>query len=391
MQTVLVVDDDANIRKLLDIALRKEGFSVITARDGNEAFVRSMESPPDVAILDVMMPGLHGFELCRHLRANPGTSQIKIIFLTARSQPYDEQAGLDAGADLYLVKPVMPSELVKHIRDLTAPVEPAESAQPEHQPEEKPQEFESFAPSQPSVPARSSGHLVACFSLTPQVGTTTLAVNMAFAFALSERQDTSLIEVHNQPGSALGMMGLEQADWGGFNPGESLQWDDLAPRLVKHPMGVCVLPTPPSERRLSAERIRQAILLLKSHFARSVADVTSNPDAGLRSILSLVDRIVLVTTPEVQSIRNTIRTLEGLRTWNFPESSILLVVNQVQATAQIPIETIQTGIKHRILAVIPHMPDMPGLTRSGRPVLLTEPGSPVARTIGRMAMQIAKM
>ena len=385
MPTVLIVDDDANIRKLLDIALKKEGFSVTTARDGNEAFVRAMESPPDVAVLDVMMPGLHGYELCRHLRANPSTSQIKIIFLTARSQPYDEQAGLDAGADLFLVKPVMPSELANHIRDLMAPVGPAEPSQPEHKPGKKPQVTEPF------VPSRSSGHLVACFSLTPRVGTTTLAVNLALAFALSERQATPLIEVHNGPGDALGMMGLEQADWSDFDPEEKLEWDNLAPRLIKHSMGVSVLPTPPVDRRPPPGWIEQAIILLKNHFPRSLADVTSSPNAGIQSILSLVDHIVLVTTPEAQSIRNTLRALEGLRALGFPESGILLVVNHVQATAQIPIAKIQVGIKHGILAVIPHVPGMPKLTQVGRPLLLAEPGSPAARAIGRMAMQIAKL
>ncbi|MBN1579745.1 MAG: response regulator [Anaerolineae bacterium] len=385
MLTILIVDDDANIRKLLEVALKKEGFSVVTARDGNEAFVQAIESPPDVAILDVMMPGLHGYELCRRLRANPITSRIKIIFLTARSQPYDQQAGLDAGADLFLGKPVMPNELANHIRALTAPTEPAEPSPLEPKVQKAP------PVPKPAAPLHPSGHLVACFSLTPQVGVTTLAVNLALAFALSSQQVTPLIELHNEPGDILDMMGLEQADWREFAQEKTVQWDDLASRLVKHPMGVRVLPAPPVDHRPSPEWIEQAVVLLQNRFPRSVADVTSKPDAGLRSMLLLIDYILLVTTPEVQAIRNTLRALEGLRTLNVSESNILLVVNHVQAAAQVPIEKIQTGIKHKIFAVIPHTPNMTELVRAGRPLLLTEPGSPAARAIGRMAMQIAKL
>ena len=379
MLTVLIVDDDASIRKLLDFALKKEGLEVLTARDGNEAFVMATANPPDVAILDVMMPGLHGYELCRRLRANPATAKIKIIFLTARSQPYDEKAGLDAGADLFLAKPVMPNELVEHIRTLAAQGASAPEAQ---------QAPTETAPQSASV--RPSGRLVACFNLAAQVGVTTLAINLALAFALARRAATPLIELHQAPAGLLAAMGLAPTANAPSRQETRPSWEAVAPHLVEHSTGVHILPASPTEAHSSPEWTRQAILHLQDHFPLSVVDVTNKPTPPIQAMLSMADLALLVTTPQVPAIRHTLRALEGLHALKFPDTHILLVVNNVHAAAQVPIDKIQQGMKRQVFAVIPHMPNMPDMMRAGRPLLLTEPGSNAAKAIGRMAMKIAR-
>ena len=119
---ILVVDDERDIIDLLQYNLSKEGFAVMTARNGAEALVRAAEVP-DLIILDLMMPGLDGFETCKRLKADTRTSHIPIIFLTARAGEVDEIVGLELGADDYIQKPISPRKLVARVRALVRRLE----------------------------------------------------------------------------------------------------------------------------------------------------------------------------------------------------------------------------------------------------------------------------
>jgi DNA-binding response OmpR family regulator len=108
---VLAADDDEDILELVAFRLERSGYTVLRAKDGEEALRLALEAKPDLAVLDVMMPKLDGYELTRRLRAADATRRMPIILLTARSQDADVQAGFDAGADDYLRKPFSPQEL----------------------------------------------------------------------------------------------------------------------------------------------------------------------------------------------------------------------------------------------------------------------------------------
>jgi DNA-binding response OmpR family regulator len=108
---VLAADDDPDILELVAFRLERSGYTVLQARDGEEALRLALEKKPDLAVLDVMMPKLDGFELTRRLRAEEATSRMPIILLTARAQDADVQQGFDAGADDYIRKPFSPQEL----------------------------------------------------------------------------------------------------------------------------------------------------------------------------------------------------------------------------------------------------------------------------------------
>src|SRR6266516_3019651 len=112
---VLVVDDDAKITGFLRRALAYEGYQVEVAEGGAAALSQAMKSPPDVVVLDVMMPGLDGLEVCRRLRAE---GDVPVLMLTARDAVGDRVEGLDAGADDYLAKPFALEELLARLRAL---------------------------------------------------------------------------------------------------------------------------------------------------------------------------------------------------------------------------------------------------------------------------------
>jgi CheY-like chemotaxis protein len=115
---VLVVDDDEVIRQLIAVNLSLEGFQVETATDGQDCLDRVESVHPDVITLDVMMPRLDGWMTATKLRADEGTSHIKIMMVTARAQEEDKKRGLRIGVDAYLTKPFDPAELIQVVRDL---------------------------------------------------------------------------------------------------------------------------------------------------------------------------------------------------------------------------------------------------------------------------------
>jgi two-component system response regulator ResD len=113
MQKILVVDDDENIVELISLYLRKEGFTVIAARDGGEALRKIAEQDPDLVLLDIMMPVKDGWEVCREIRQH---YRAAVIMLTARGEAYDKILGLELGADDYITKPFNPRELVARVK-----------------------------------------------------------------------------------------------------------------------------------------------------------------------------------------------------------------------------------------------------------------------------------
>ncbi|GIW05035.1 MAG: hypothetical protein KatS3mg059_1655 [Thermomicrobiales bacterium] len=114
--SVLVVDDEEQIRRLVSIALRRAGYDVTVAADGDEALARIAEATPDLVVSDVMMPGLDGFALLAKLRADPATRAIPVILLTAKGSVEDRVTGLNLGADDYLPKPFEMAELLARVR-----------------------------------------------------------------------------------------------------------------------------------------------------------------------------------------------------------------------------------------------------------------------------------
>lgn len=112
-QRILVVDDEENIRDLVTLYLEKEGFAVEGLGSGKDAVARFSQSPPALVILDVMMPGMDGFEVCRELRRH---HDVPILMLTARNEDVDKIVGLELGADDYMTKPFNPRELVARVK-----------------------------------------------------------------------------------------------------------------------------------------------------------------------------------------------------------------------------------------------------------------------------------
>ena len=117
---ILVVEDDPGAIRLVSYTLEQEGYDVITASNGLEGLKKARDEKPDLLVLDVMLPGLDGFEFCRRLRADAETAGLSVLMLSAKAQEIDKTTGLRIGADDYLAKPADPSEILDRVSNLLA-------------------------------------------------------------------------------------------------------------------------------------------------------------------------------------------------------------------------------------------------------------------------------
>ena len=117
---ILIADDEPNIVISLEYLLQREGFEVLIARDGNEALAMAQRERPALLVLDVMMPGMTGFDVCQALRADPAMNPMPILLLSAKGRDTDAAKGLGLGANAYMTKPFSTRELVARVRSLLA-------------------------------------------------------------------------------------------------------------------------------------------------------------------------------------------------------------------------------------------------------------------------------
>lgn len=115
---ILIADDEANIVRSLQFLMKREGFEVLVAADGDDALAQIAAHRPDLVLLDVMMPRKSGYEVCQLVRANADWSAIKVVLLTAKGRDVDVEKGLAMGADAYITKPFATKDLVAKVRDM---------------------------------------------------------------------------------------------------------------------------------------------------------------------------------------------------------------------------------------------------------------------------------
>jgi len=125
-QKILIVDDEPDILELIEYNLKKEGYQVFLARNGQEAVAEAKRTLPDLIVLDIMMPKMDGIEACRIMRTMPEFKNTFMVFITARSEEYSEIAGFNVGADDYIAKPIKPRALVSRINAILRRNAPAE-------------------------------------------------------------------------------------------------------------------------------------------------------------------------------------------------------------------------------------------------------------------------
>lgn len=365
MAQILVIDDDSHTLRLIEFALTKAGYEVVTASRGVEGLQKAFQNPPDLAVIDLMMPQMDGYEVCRRLRQNEQTADIPILVFTARIQEIDRQAALEAGANEFLTKTATPDELVNKVEALLAGKVAGPGAQ-----------------------ARP-GQALALFSLRGGVGVSSLAVNLAVALARQPHQKVALLDLCFLSSSVPLMLNIRpKLALAELTKEATISLESLEKYMVAHSSGVKVLPTVLSPLRaapLSAKTIERILSVLRDSFNYIVIDTPSSLDDMTLTALKASDQILLVLVPEVTSIQAAVLTLQTFRSLGLTDEAIVPIVNHTFAKGGLSLGTVQNALKQPVRAVIPYEPELLVLAiNSGTPLVLSHPSSAMATAIQRL-------
>jgi CheY-like chemotaxis protein len=369
---ILVVDDDVDSLKLIGLMLQKRGYEISAANAGAQALSKAATEQPDLIILDVMMPDMDGFEVCRRLRSDPVTQAISIIMFTAKAQVDDKVTGFEAGADDYLTKPTHPAVLASRVEALLARSPARAQARDEE------------------------GDVIAFLAAKGGVGTSTLAVNVAAV--LAQRQDTVLVDF--RPGR--GSIGLEL----GFSRSTGLanlvskQPDELDARtieaeLVAHSSGLKLLLSSarPTEAQLRMEPdVAETIVERLASLVRTVVlDLGTGLTSLNRRLVKLADQTVMVVEPQRTALLMTRDLIQEMGELGLEhDRASVVLVNRAQSNLQIAWQDAEQLVDHEILAIISSAPELAfQAAEAGFPMILYQPNSIAANQLSRLAEEVA--
>ena len=367
MAKILVIDDNADLLETIRHVLEQRGgHQVVLSAEGADGLAKALADPPDLAIVDVMMPGVSGYEICRQLRANPATEAIPIIIFTARGQLVDRQAALDAGADDYMVKPVPLRELLERINGLLA---------------------KRAAGKEPVLAGT-----VVLLSLRGGVGVTTLAVNLAATLAQAGDGAACLVDVCPSSGHVALQLGLRpEPNWSDLIRAGVPDVDAVEAHLLQHASGVWVLASPifPVIGQGLPRTVVQAMLsILQQRFAVTVVDAPSVLSDVMMEALEVATVVGLVVTAEAPSIQTAVGTLRTLRQWS---SKFRIILNQTTPGSQLSTGAIERTLRHPLVGTIPFDPAQAQALAHGAPLVLNSPDSPLAQAVRGLAQELARI
>ncbi len=355
---ILIADDDLEALRLIGLMLERKGYEIVAAASGEQALKKIEEQLPDLIILDVMMPGVDGYEVARHLRENPRTAPIPILFFTAKSSITDKIAGFQAGGDDYLTKPIHPAELLSRVEVLLQ------------------------RSARQTVPETARAKVFALLPVKGGVGNSTLALNMALQMAQVKEKRTILVELVDGGGSSASQLGAS-ATRGLQSLVEkgplALSSAAVDAQALKHETGLRVLPASPRPAGLVpaiTEEFVQALLrILLTEYDHVLFDLSPTLNKATTEVLHQAQYVILTFEPTKIALALAHTFLESLEERNIGAYKVRPVfIHRAPAADAITRDSVKAEIGQELLASIPPVPDAAYESWSaGQPMLLTQP------------------
>ncbi len=379
-EKILIVDDDVDSLKLIGLMLQRHGYEVVAASAGSPAIQKANAEVPDLIILDVMMPDMNGYEVCRRLRANPTTTNIPIIMFTAKTLIDDKVAGFEAGADDYLTKPTHPAELASRVKAVLQ------------------RNASSGSRSSPQI-EEASGLCIGVLGAKGGIGTTTLVMNMAAAL---KRKDEDPIVADFRLGS--GSMGLYlglgrstgMANVLSCDP-DAITSNKILEEIVTHPTGLRALLSSAhaqeSLTQVSNEVVIKVVDTLKSIGVTVIFDLGSGITPLIDPLITQMDKLVIVIDPTGISL-----AMAGELLTNFVQRSDIMksrinivVVNRVQNSLQPAWHEVEQILNHEITSIIAAAPELAyQASEASTPMVFYQPNAIVSNQYVKLTEDLLK-
>jgi pilus assembly protein CpaE len=371
-EKILIVDDDIDSLKLIGLMLQRQGYEISAANSSAQAFNKAFAEHPDLIILDVMMPDMDGYEICRRLRANPATQAIPIIMFTAKTLIDDKVAGFEAGADDYLTKPTHPAELASRVKAILA---------------------------RSAAQRRSGGDggtLIAFVGAKGGVGTTTLAANVAAS--LHQKDPTILADLRPGQGSLGLMLNMARAagmiNLLGRAPTE-INARTIESELAAHPSGLRLLLSTarPKEGQLVINPETAAVILkqLRSMARNVVVDLGPGLPKHTARLLKEADQVVIVVEPfrlTLNMARELLKEMEALGVGHGRTN--VVIVNRAQSSIQVPWQEAEQILGHEMLGLIGPASELAfQAAEAGFPIVLFQPASMATTQLNKVTEELA--
>lgn len=371
---ILIVDDDVEALRLIGLMLERKGYTIHAAASGEQALQKVTEVTPDLIILDIMMPDMDGYTLAKHLRDQPATQNVPILFFTAKSDIDDKIAGFQAGGDDYLTKPIHPTELLSRIKVL-------------------------LQRSNRQTAEAERGKLIAFLPVKGGIGNSTLALNTAILLSEQETEKKILlIEFRDGSGSIAMQLGSRSSrGLHDLTKERSLLTQQLLDaQLIRHSANLHVLAAsskPAGTTDPITETFTKKLLpMVLSKYDYVLLDLPTKTDKTMVPILHRADYILITMEPNRIALRLGKGVLEQLETLNIGEYKIKVeLMSRAPSASAITRQTLEKEIRLEILGSIPPAPDLAYDSWStGRPIVTIQPTSLLTQQIKIVVEDILK-
>jgi len=375
-EKILVIDDDPETLKFLTLILSRMGYQVLTAKDGIQALDMAHSENPGLIVLDVMLPGLDGYEVARSLRRHPETALTPILMFTVKSLVEDKLAGYEAGVDIYLTKPVHPVELQANIKALLA---------------QKKARTDVLA---------KQGYVVGVLAPKGGLGVSTVALNLAIIY--HQNHHAKVIAAEMRPGQGSWAQELNFANPVGLANLLRMNPTEITPSIVEEQLvstlyGVRLLlasNTSKDVEYISAlDQYESVVEQMTVLVPLVILDIGTNFHPAYDVLTELCNEIILVTEPQPVALKQARTLVDELRTRSFGSGRALTVVtvNRTRAEITLPVSQIEQILKTPVALGFPPATELAYMAATrAAPMGLLQPEGIIAQQFSNLAGNLSR-